>query len=119
MGLYSNDPVENLKVCEQLVERAIEAVHLANQEYIKACKDLGYAKVALARANPHEWYGMNVYRIMGGEHIRNRIERGVVCFKDFETLDYGNPHIAPGSYYVLVDGKTAHMLNNDWQLDLL
>ena len=102
-----------------LVERALKHVHAANEDYIQACKVLARAKLEAARATPHPWLGMQVYRFMGGTGIRNRIEHGLVCFKDFQTPDYGNPHIAPGSYFVLVDNKTAHLLNNNWELDLL
>jgi len=113
----SNDPAVQTAI--EAVELALRRLHEANQYYIQACRVLGRAKIAAARNNPHPWLGQQVYRIMGGEHIRNRIERGVVCFKEVETPDYGNPHIAPGTYYVLVGNKSAHLLNNDWELDLL
>lgn len=119
MKLPSSDEDPAVQMAEEAVQFALKAVHDANLNYITACTLLGKAKIEAARKQPHPWLGLNVYRIMGGEGLRNRIEHGTVCFKDIQTPDYGNPHIAPGSYYVLVDGKSAHLLNKDWELDLL
>jgi hypothetical protein len=112
-------PTENVARAEQEVELALMEVHSANERYIKACSALGKAKLELARSTPHPWLGQQVYRIMGGGNIRTRAEHGIVHFKDFHCPDYGNPHIKPGSYYVLVDGKSAHALTKEWELDLL
>lgn len=101
------------------MELALKDVDAANHRYVAALKILASAKLEAARNEGHPWLGMQVYRIMGGGPIRTRAEHGIVCFKDFETPDYGNAHIMPGTYYVLVDGKSAHMLNKDWELDLL
>ena len=112
-------PTEQVAAAEDLIARALKDVHEANEDYIEACKLLAKAKLNLARSTPHPWYGQSVYRIMGGAGLRHRVEHGVVSFKEYDTPDCGNSHIAPGTYYVLVDGKSAHWLNNDWELDLL
>jgi len=101
------------------VESTLKAVAVANDAYNEACRNLAAVKLAVARETPHPWMGMQVYRVMKGEKVKHRIENGVVCFKGYDTPNYGNPHIQPGSYYVLVNNKTAHWLDNSWQLDLL
>jgi hypothetical protein len=101
------------------VKLALKRVSDANSEYIEACRELSYAKINHARDNPHPWMGQTVTRIQKGAGLHNRAETGVVCFKEYSTPDYGNSHIEPGKYYVLVDGKTAHWLDESWQLDLL
>ena len=116
---FSDDPEWSVRMATTRVEVALKRVHEANERYIQACRELAHAKIEVARAKPHPWHNMTVYRIMGGTGIRSRAEYGIVSFKDLSSPDYGNPHIAPGSYYVLVDGKSAHLLNNDWQFDLL
>lgn len=108
-----------VKEAEDAVVAALERVHQANEDYLAACRALAEAKLDRARFNPHPWMGQAVYRIMGGEHLRNRLERGIVQFKEFNTPDYGNPHIPPGSYYVLVDKKHAKWLDKSWELELL
>jgi hypothetical protein len=113
------NPRLSIKACEALVALALEEVEHANRRYVKALKNLSDAKMDMARSNPHEWFGMQVYRIMGGGQLRTRAEHGIVSFKDYQTPDYGNSHISPGSYYVLVDGKSAHALTKEWELDLL
>jgi hypothetical protein len=116
---FSDDPERSIEIAEARVEVALKQVHEANERYIEACRILATAKVEAARLKPHPWHNMSVYRIMGGTGIKPRMEHGVVSFKDLSSPDYGNPHIAPGSYYVLVDGKSAHSLNKDWEIDLL
>jgi hypothetical protein len=101
------------------VEAALKLVHDANDAYIQACRELADAKLDEARQKPHPWLGMSVYRVMKGEKVRHREEHGVVCFKEYTDPDYGNSHIQPGMYYVLVDGKSAHWLDDSWLLDLL
>jgi len=101
------------------VKLALKRVADANAAYIDACKALAYARIEQARNNPHPWMGQTVTRIQKGAGLHNRAETGVVCFKEYSTPDYGNSHIEPGKYYVLVDGKTAHWLDESWQLDLL
>ena len=101
------------------VDAAAEAVHAANLEYIKACKLLAQAKLEQARSEPHPWFNMPVYRIMGGGALKHRKEHGRVCFKDFGDDDYGNPHIPHGAYYVLTDSKQAAWLDNSWLVELL
>ncbi len=108
-----------VRMAEEAVEHFKALVHDANENYIAACRRLSEAKLERARSQPHPWLGHMVYRIMGGEHLRNRIERGTVQFKEFNTPDYGNPHIPPGSYYVLVDKKHAKWLDKSWELELL
>lgn len=110
---------ETVAAAEVAADEALRLVHEANENYIAACKALAVAKLERARFNPHPWMGQAVYRIMGGEHLRNRLERGTVQFKEFNTPDYGNPHIPPGSYYVLVDKKHAKWLDKSWELELL
>jgi hypothetical protein len=110
---------DKVTLARAAVEAALKLVHDANEAYIKACKDLADAKLDLAREKAHPWAGMSVYRIMKGERTKHREERGVVCFKEYTDPDYGNSHISPGTYYVLVDGKSAHWLDDSWMLDLL
>jgi hypothetical protein len=121
MATLSNNSASELalQIATEEVERALNVVHEANQQYIQACKMLARVKMEMARSTPHPWAGLTVYRIMTGAGIRSRIEHGKVVFKDIKDPDYGNAHIAPGSYYVLVDGKSAHMLTKEWELDLL
>jgi hypothetical protein len=104
---------------EYHVETAKRRLETAQANYLRATKRLTIAQVADARANPHEWLGMSVYRIMTAIKGRSRIERGTVQFKDFDTPDYGNPHIAIGHYYVLTEKQTAHQLDQTWLLELL
>jgi hypothetical protein len=108
-----------MAVAQALVEDALKAVTEANARYIDACKELADARLDHARENPHPWAGMHVYKVMKGDKTRTRAVYGVVVFKERNDPDYGNSHIMPGSYYVLVDNKSAHWLDDTWQLDLL
>lgn len=114
-----SDATDPVRVAEAEVERALKHLTEANAQYIKAQRRLFVAKLERARDNPHPWFKMAVYRVIKVEGLRNRIEHGVVYFKDQDTPDYGNPHIPVGSYYVLVDGSKAKTLSADWELELL
>jgi len=111
--------VDRLAEAKAAVEAALKLVHDANDTYIQACRELAEAKLDTARQKPHPWLGMSVYRVMKGERTKHRAEHGVVCFKEYTDPDYGNSHIQPGMHYVLVDGKSAHWLDDSWMLDLL
>lgn len=109
----------SIEAAREAVEAARDRVHVANQDYIKACMALSTANLEHARANPHPWMGMAVYRIMGGGELKTRSEHGRVCFKDRGSDDYGNPHIPIGAYYVLIDNRRAAWLDESWLLELL
>lgn len=110
---------DRLEAAKAAVDATLKLVHDANDAYIAACRELADAKLDQARQKPHPWLGMSVYRIMKGDRTKHRQENGVVCFKEYTDPDYGNSHIQPGQCYVLVDGKSAHWLDETWQLDLL
>jgi hypothetical protein len=121
MGMlrFSEDPEKNLRIANAQVANALKQVADANAGYVEALHRASEARVELARIKGHPWLGLQVYRIMGAEGLRGRIEHGTVCFKEYGDDDFGNPHLSAGSYYVLVKGKTAHALDNSWELDLL
>jgi len=108
-----------VKAAEEAVSDALMHLQVANAKHRRAVKRLVKATIDYARANPHPWMGMNVYRIQKAEGLKRRYETGVVCFKDFDTPDYENPHIGVGKYFVLVGGKSAHWLDeNNWHIEI-
>lgn len=113
------EPLDRVEEAKAAVAAALKLVHDANAAYIQACRDLAEAKIDVSRQKPHPLLGQHVYRVMKGEKTKHRAEHGVVCFKEYSDPDYGNSHIQPGMYYVLVDGNSAHWLDDSWLLDLL
>lgn len=111
-------------------ERAARALELANlrvdtcrEDFRRASAALVAAKqamltalVANAKANPHPWAGMEVYRVMGGKDVRHRMERGRVAL--MEIADPNASHISVGSWYVRLDSGSAAWLDGNWKPEL-
>lgn len=107
-----------IQEAQAMVDLALKQVKEANDYYITACKHLADAKLEAKRAEGHPWLGLRVYRVMGGADTTKRLEHGTVCFKEYTDPDYGNGHIAPGTFYVLTDAKEAKFLEPNWMVEL-